>query len=424
MCVCCCCCCCCCCCVCLLVLYGHILFIPTNALLFAILDYRSKHSDAPHPNVPSRGIVVAAARVSSDKDTSRSSSSLTRKLWSLRRQQRQLPPLRLLVIGDSLAVGVGIRESSTPILPASIAKELSSALDRPVYWTCVGKPGISSSLLVQDIYHLKEEEDQPIVMLQRWAEWQAKRAQARIEAAKREAQDWLEHRHDFEEGDVESDIRETSRSDKNSKNATNPVGRWIRRRVIQIQRDVNGLVRVVRSLDLRRRKSVDNEDAVLNDGLQRRGSHRLRRHPSVDPAVVGPYDIAVVLTGLNDLKDAFLPFMMSAQRKRKLQDAQADEGIKSSLLRIVHALEDKMPFRIPDIAVRNTKDSKGEDDINIDAEPDPELKTLAEALTKKQTSQQQDEVPKHAPLVVFPALPSKFASIMEHWCLVSELHAE
>jgi hypothetical protein len=67
------------------------------------------------------------------------------------------PPLRLLVIGDSLAAGVGMSQSGTPALPEAIARGLSQATGgRAVYWTCVGTPGTTSSEIVQEIVHLDD----------------------------------------------------------------------------------------------------------------------------------------------------------------------------------------------------------------------------------------------------------------------------
>jgi len=60
-------------------------------------------------------------------------------------------PLRLLVIGDSLALGLGTTSSCTVILPEVIAKTLSKSLQRPVYWTSHGSAGASSGWIVQEL---------------------------------------------------------------------------------------------------------------------------------------------------------------------------------------------------------------------------------------------------------------------------------
>jgi hypothetical protein len=93
-------------------------------------DYRLNFRDAPRPIMPASGVTVALgnqkANISSRHDF-------------LNTQDK---PLRLLVVGDSLAAGVGISKSGIPVLPESIARALSKAFGgRAVYWTCVGTPG-------------------------------------------------------------------------------------------------------------------------------------------------------------------------------------------------------------------------------------------------------------------------------------------
>ena len=136
-------------------------------------DFRQRHADAPTPVTPSRGVVVAVHQTTNATSSGNVLTSLTNpavKLGEMVVQSvtnnstrstllerfSQEPPLRILVIGDSLAAGVGVSETGTPVLPESIARTLSQRLGgRPVYWTCVGTPGASASRIVHDIetYH-------------------------------------------------------------------------------------------------------------------------------------------------------------------------------------------------------------------------------------------------------------------------------
>jgi hypothetical protein len=105
-----------------------------------------------------------------------------------------LPPLRLLVIGDSLAAGVGTSQSSTPILPISIATIVSEATGRPVEWFCRGVPGQNSDRLVSDIANLNDEDSTfSAVFLRRLQEFQQEQ-RAIFTAAKEQTQEWLEQR--------------------------------------------------------------------------------------------------------------------------------------------------------------------------------------------------------------------------------------
>merc|ERR1719506_876531 len=70
---------------------------PLIAMLqgsFLLNDYRVNFSDAPRPLTPARGCCVAVAN----------------------HHRTSGPSLRLLVVGDSLAAGVGVSQSGVPIL--------------------------------------------------------------------------------------------------------------------------------------------------------------------------------------------------------------------------------------------------------------------------------------------------------------------
>lgn len=58
-------------------------------------------------------------------------------------------PLRLLVLGDSTAAGVGAATQDAA-LPGNLARELHSRLDRGVQWRAVGRNGATSRDLVTD----------------------------------------------------------------------------------------------------------------------------------------------------------------------------------------------------------------------------------------------------------------------------------
>lgn len=114
--------------------------------IYFLSDYRVNHRDAPCPILPSSGMVSVQ--------------------YKQRRQENMLnmnsgSPLRLYVVGDSLAAGVGISKSGTPILPESIARSLSKQLGgRPVYWFCHGTAGASANRINSDIQkHLTTEDN-------------------------------------------------------------------------------------------------------------------------------------------------------------------------------------------------------------------------------------------------------------------------
>lgn len=128
---------------------GVVVAVPSLALLqsaYFVTQYRYRHRDAPFPFSPSKGLVYVKSQHgdSSKFEKSRmwSWNGLKRRIMNGRaRTDQEKQPLRLLVIGDSLAAGVGSLRAISP-LPESIAKNLSKKLEKPVFWTCHGKDWI------------------------------------------------------------------------------------------------------------------------------------------------------------------------------------------------------------------------------------------------------------------------------------------
>lgn len=352
-----------------------------------VSEYRRKHADRPAPNMPCRGIVVAT----SDPDDPDLHQNYDRQFRSSQltsfTRSRHEPPLRLLVIGDSLAAGVGVQNSRTPVLPESIASSLSQALGgRAVYWTCVGTPGLSSSLLVQEIHQLGTEAEEKNLlhpaMLQQLEDWQREsrlRGQKRFAEARSSALQWWDQRR--KEDYYREDEEIVEREIRNLRGPLRSIRLWIGRRIQRVRRDAREISNVVRKLD-----PLTTEDGEDPSSIFPWGRHRRKPEPTVDPSVVGPYDIAVVLTGLNDLKDVFLPFMMSAQRRKEIADMQRDQKSekKTAFDQIIEALQDKMNLLPAQIRRRLTSERS--------AAKCDQLSSL-------------DVNRRDSPLVVFPAMP-------------------
>lgn len=83
----------------------------------------------------------------------------------------EYPPLRLLVVGDSIARGVG-SQSCLPIFPQSLAAILSKALKgRPVFWTSMGEPGATTQMLAEQIEmkrHVSRDHEGEFPFEQEW----------------------------------------------------------------------------------------------------------------------------------------------------------------------------------------------------------------------------------------------------------------
>lgn len=357
---------------------GMYVSVPLIAILQGtreLNNYRTHHGNAPRPVMPARGVAVAVPQGFRSRFLSSEA------------------PLRLLVVGDSLAAGVGMSKSGTPVLPESIARELSKAMGgRPVYWTCVGTPGISASQIVHDIHQL--EPHQPGRLERLYREWKAKRRkwQQRQEMKRRITEleststtdDDLDEpkRKNYLQAWWESLRKPEERSPRKIRDTTTSLFqewwahittslRLTRERVREDLSEIKEIVQTPIDLD------EDHDDEVRDDLIHKGVPFR---RDSLDPEIAAQYDIAVVLTGLNDLKDAFMPHMTSGGRSSLKEGTERIVGgLRNQLRGIVNALEEKM-------------------DLNIDQETRP-----SEQLEEPKPPKCEENV--RRPLVAVPELP-------------------
>lgn len=73
-------------------------------------------------------------------------------------------PLRLLVLGDSTAAGVGVR-SQDAALPGNLARLLAARLDRRIDWTTIGESGATTRDVVERFLAEAERETYDIVFV-------------------------------------------------------------------------------------------------------------------------------------------------------------------------------------------------------------------------------------------------------------------
>lgn len=407
-------------------------------------DYRKNHRDAPHPDIPSRGLVVVRSSNSEVEnsplhlsnpqlDTSNNgsgsrkvarhsvSASIVASDADNHNDNNNTPPstampLRILVIGDSLAVGVGTRQSGTPILPVAVAQALSRALNgRAVLWTCVGVPGQTASETVRDIQSLDRDDNETDVdnrnannrtgngdenqspflkesivsLLHQWDEWQIlqrQKAAERLLTAKQRTQAWLEERRRTN-GSNPCSPDDPNIQDANCDNKRIGIDalQWWQRLshfVKTFPRDME----YVRSFLLR----IKDDWATKGDiNVRMEVDESAKSTKPINPVAIGQYDVAIVLTGLNDLKEKFLPFMVS-RTNNDGTPKEDDGGLNNELTRILNALESKMIKRIlPNEKELICKDGTSMEWGNI---------TVTRCLgTNDETDQ--------GPLVVFPAMP-------------------
>jgi hypothetical protein len=288
---------------------GAFIATPCLAILqgaIGILSYRHHFGDAPQPHTPAHGVVVVSPEdLSKDVHVHhgqvgcccmggkrwRRGGALSESNEQVVTKASQEPPLRLLVIGDSLAIGVGTNRSCTPMLPEVIARTLSKAMGgRAVYWTSHGAAGASAGWIVRELERgiqlTKEDPNQP-----------------GLETSDSSSEDSSES----EDGTIES-FSETSLDD-----ATIPLDEQV------------------------------NDQVRWDEWRSRLHRHRKR----FDPQVMGPYDISIVLTGSNDLKASFFPFLLHRDEREFHRQAQARGGAYSGeLRRVLEVLSKRMQMTV------------------------------------------------------------------------------
>jgi len=420
---------------------GAGLAMPVLAIVqgsISILTFRLSFGDAPLPIVPSHGVVVVdphkpaattaegatrTASSSADEADDEDELNASQRSFSPSKDPRFLigrtastesmhravlgrgellhgtvneRPLTLLVVGDSVGIGVGQSEVATPIMPEVIAKTLSKKMGgRMVYWTCHGGTGASSAWLVRELERgvgkeLEEEEDED---------------------------DELESLN-FDGKSSGGDT--VSVSDESSTGS-------IRSGVVQGD------------------ETVEAESArdPLSKGAwqQRLRNHRRRFHPEF----MGPYDIAVVLTGPNDLKAAVFPFLLTGEDGELRKQAQERGGGQTGEMgRVLETLRSRMAS-----SFRNARDSFQAATDSVRERVEETVERVAPGSTWSMTRRRRDSNnphPKsmsvdmgllkdnevtssprhhhkgHVPLIFLPGLPARANPMTQHlplrWLLV------
>jgi lysophospholipase L1-like esterase len=213
--------------------------------------------------------------------------------------------------------------------------------------------GISASQIVHDIDNMKSREPRRLEKFLK--EWQAKRRRWK------QLQDLkVQHRHsnlpNNDDDDSESEtlnnfFRKWWNSDEKLPlsdigDSIERIARdWWKRTTTRVKEDLSDIK------DMMRVTSSDDSDEEGVDGhtishhstpkLVRKGN--IFRRNSLDPVVASQYDIAVVLLGLNDLKDAFMPHMTMGPNASIGEGTEAiTGGLNHQLQGVLQALQKKM----------------------------------------------------------------------------------
>ena len=191
-------------------------------------------------------------------------------------------PIRLLVIGDSLAIGVGQSRQCTPVMPEVLAKTLSARLGgRTVFWTCHGAIGASTGWIIRELERGVKKVDN--------------------ENSCFEDDDEENENVGADKGRNCSDTDDSSISDESATLSSPP-------------QPLSKVVEMVdASVSLKEQRTIWRE--------------RLAQHRKyLDPDVSGQYDVVVVMAGGNDLKSGLFPFLCTGEDAEFRRQANSRGG--------------------------------------------------------------------------------------------------
>ena len=453
---------------------------PALAILqgaIGILNYRNMFGDAPLPQTPSHGVVVVhpddkakeevTSSTTTSNETSTTTTTATQELQKLCPQRRpiaglslpslgcecttrggggcnlpaimdrphlqhflqktvQEPPLRILVLGDSLAIGVGQRKSCTPIMPEVLAKTLSKQLGgRVVYWTCHGSPGASAGWIVREL------ERGVMQLSERNTAAKDEDEEEELDSLP-EKMEVMSHCSDTDESSSSCNSEESSSTSSFADARQLPYSHHHHHhhRPHFIKSGVVG--RDDSEIEISDDQQINSAD-MLTQWKKRLAQHRKRLD---HPEVLGPYDIVVVLTGSNDLKGACFPFLLKGEdaefrRQAKLRGGSytkelrllfdtVNERMQKRLQNIVHKVEvatesvrerveETLEYIAPGSSHRLHSPRLGK--RAQDSSPEEELSS--EDLPEN--DEEKDE--RHLPLVVLPGLPARSLPIFRSFPL-------
>lgn len=326
-----------------------IAMVPCCAILQGaegLLRYRFYFGTPPFPRNPAHGVVVVSPDDAQDDDKNKEDYIGTysgggcqceggrrwRRGGKLSPKEQEYlddclhkkEPVRMLVIGDSLALGLGTDRSCMPLMPETLAKSISKRTQRAVYWTSYGAEGAASSWTLKELAR-KAQKD---VTLRRK---QQKGKSTEIAPGGVSISD--DTASDYSSGDDE-DVTTSTTNATGTETRKNPTNTSFSLKDTSKQKSD--------SINLKMKEN-DEKDDVFGEWKKRLHSFR----ETFENDIEGPYDIVFIFAGGNDAKSAFIPFYVKTAKGEDtstsfmMQDGR-DQSLFSEFERIMECLGPKM----------------------------------------------------------------------------------
>mmetsp|Transcript_20621 Transcript_20621/g.30995 ORF Transcript_20621/g.30995 Transcript_20621/m.30995 type:complete len:552 (+) Transcript_20621:204-1859(+) len=290
--------------------------------------YRYYFGTPPFPRNPAHGVVVVNPKpLSKEKapEVGNYSSGCCceggmrwRRGGKLEKEEKAImdkalreEPIRMLVIGDSLALGLGTDRSCMPMMPETLAKEVSKRMGgRAVLWTGYGAEGAASSWTLNELSRKARKEA----------------------AASNSANNTKRDANAVEpDGVALSDTSSDYSSDDDTTNSNN----------LSSGEKLAGP-------ESGNTKGSNQKSSKKNDDPFSEWKARLKNfRQTFENDIAGPYDIVFIFSGGNDAKSAFIPFYVkTAKGEEDTSSYYKEDGRGSSLFsdfeRILDHLGPKM----------------------------------------------------------------------------------
>ena len=358
------------------------LIMPAICMLqsiYGLLAFRVFTGMPPAPQTPRHGVVVvdpndaprtstrssAASAFKDEHDASNSSSSTPRnaampassstqdapdqELYDLPfqslvhdstqqpflQEQQKERPIRVLMVGDSLAIGVGQTKWPSPIMPEAIARTFSKRLGgRPVYWTCHGATGASIGWVIRELQrgvdYIAEDQAQKHQTLSKDQRTQSTCSDAESDdlSGGFSSEDYDEEPQILAAGTSSSFPEQADATSPRNASSTNNPHPHENANAYNNSGIVGGAY---------------EDDPVLAEYEMRLQQHKRR----FEPQLRGFYDVVVVVTGPNDMKAALLPFLLTGEDGELRKQAQQRGGsFGQDLQLLLEMIGNKMQVRL------------------------------------------------------------------------------
>jgi len=297
-------------------------------------------------------------------------------------------PIRILVMGDSLALGLGTDRSCMPLLPETLAKSISKRMGgRAVFWTGYGGEGAASSWTLNELSRGRKKKQKRTAFL-RSSDKNNHNPMPKISP--------LDSLSEYTPLTAESSFDDDDKfHKKNNKD--------------DYDTDDDLLIgRIVEKQQKKKTKTYGkSETKTTTVDMFSKWKERLQTfRRGFENDISGPYDYVFIFAGGNDAKAAFIPLY---GRTKKGDDHDDDDARKKCLLNDFEHILERLGPKMYNTDL-TSKQQEGEDD-------DDDNNNDNGTTITKETNHNQGKKEK-TPLVVFPMMPSRLIPSFQRYPLL------